>query len=85
MFKSLRIIGDTIAAIALTNKIFAVLLPTMFPIAISGAFTKTASILTVSSARLVPKPIITALTKIADKLNLFAKANTPFKVPTPPI
>ena len=56
----------------------------MFPKAISGDPVRTASIETVSSAKLVPNPIITALTKILDNLNFLAIARTPFNVPSPP-
>ena len=67
---SLVKIGLTIAAIAITNKILAVLLPMIFPNAISGYPVRTASKDTVNSGKLVPKPITKALTNSLDNFNL---------------
>ena len=67
---SLVKMGLKIAAIAITNKILAVLLPMIFPNAISGYPVRTASKDTVNSGKLVPKPITKALTNSLDNFNL---------------
>jgi len=85
IFKFFNIIGVIKAAMAVTNRMFAILLPIMFPSAISGDPINTASTETVSSAKLVPNPMITALTSIFESLNLRAITKTPLRTPSPPM
>ena len=83
-FITLVAIGEMSMAKAKTKRMFAVLLPMILPKARSVLPCRTAPMDTVSSDKLVPKPIMIALTKNFEILKFFDKCKAPLKVPSPP-
>jgi hypothetical protein len=65
------LMGYIIALIPITKRVFAILLPITFPMAISGEFLSIALTETVNSGIEVPNPAIIDPTKTLERFNFF--------------